>query len=117
MTILSLTRRLPGRNERRGLGSISIDRSSQPLAGAYDAFVSYHHGRDGAISASLQTAVQKLGKAWYRRRALRVFRDDTSLAASPHLWLSIEQALNQSRFLDPARLARVGGIDLGGQGA
>jgi len=99
MTILSLRRRLPGRNERRGLGSIAIDRSSQPLAGAYDAFISYHHGRDGVISASLQTAVQKLGKAWYRRRALRVFRDDTSLAASSHLWLSIEQALNQSRFL------------------
>jgi hypothetical protein len=47
----------------------------------------------------LQAVVQKLGKAWYRRRALRVFRDDTSLLATPHLWPSIEQALGQSRFL------------------
>jgi hypothetical protein len=30
---------------------------------------------------------------------LRVFRDDTSLSATPHLWPSIEQALGQSRFL------------------
>jgi len=28
-----------------------------------------------------------------------VFRDDTSLSATPHLWPSIEQALGQSRFL------------------
>ena len=43
--------------------------------------------------------MQKLGKSWYRRRALRVFRDDTGLTATPHLWRSIEQALNRSRFL------------------
>ena len=42
--------------------------------------------------------MQKLGKPWYRRRALRVFRDDTSLSATPHLWPSIEQALGSSRF-------------------
>jgi len=30
---------------------------------------------------------------------LRVFRDDTSLSATPHLWPTIEQALGQSRFL------------------
>jgi tetratricopeptide (TPR) repeat protein len=35
----------------------------------------------------------------YKRRALRVFRDDTSLSATPHLWPTIEQALEQSRFL------------------
>jgi hypothetical protein len=43
--------------------------------------------------------MQRLGKAWYRRRALRLFRDDTSLSATPELWRSIEQALAQSRFL------------------
>src|SRR5580765_7802826 len=65
----------------------------------YDAFISYSHAKDKPIAAALQGAVQKLGKAWYRRRALRVFRDDTSLSATPHLWPSIEQALEQSRFL------------------
>jgi len=65
----------------------------------YDAFISYSHAKDKPIAAALQRAVQTLGKPWYRRRALRVFRDDTSLSATPHLWPSIEQALGQSRYL------------------
>jgi tetratricopeptide (TPR) repeat protein len=65
----------------------------------YDAFISYSHALDKPVAAALQTAVQRLGKPWYRRRALRVFRDDTSLSATPHLWPSIEYALGQSRFL------------------
>src|ERR1700741_1969137 len=65
----------------------------------YDAFISYSCAKDKPIAAALQRAVQTLGKPWYRRRALRVFRDDTSLSATPHLWPSIEQALSQSRFL------------------
>ena len=65
----------------------------------YDAFVSYSHAKDKPIAAALQRALQTLGKPWYRRRALRVFRDDTSLSATPHLWPTIEQALGQSRFL------------------
>jgi tetratricopeptide (TPR) repeat protein len=64
----------------------------------YDAFISYSHAKDKPIAAALQSVVQKLGKPWYRRRALRVFRDDTSLSATPHLWPTIEQALGQSRF-------------------
>jgi len=65
----------------------------------YDAFISYSHAKDKPIATALQSVVQKLGKPWYRRRALRVFRDDTSLSATPHLWPSIERALSQSRFL------------------
>src|SRR5215471_7726686 len=65
----------------------------------YDAFVSYSHGRDKPIADALQSVIQRLGKPWYRRRALRVFRDDTSLDASPSLWPSIEEALSRSRFL------------------
>src|SRR5215471_5582587 len=63
----------------------------------YDAFISYSHAQDKPIAAALQSVIQKLGKPWYRRRALRLFRDDTSLAATPHLWPTIEQALGQSR--------------------
>jgi tetratricopeptide (TPR) repeat protein len=65
----------------------------------YDAFISYSHAKDKPIAAALQSGVQRLGKPWYRRRALRLFRDDTSLSATPHLWPTIEQALGQSRFL------------------
>jgi len=66
---------------------------------AYDAFVSYSHAQDKTLAAALQSAVQRIGKPWYRRRALRLFRDDTSLSATPELWGSIEEALNRSRFL------------------
>src|SRR6266480_6020386 len=66
---------------------------------AYDAFISYSHAKDKPTAAALQSIVQKLGKPWYKRRALRVFRDDTSLSATPNLWPSIEHALAQSRFL------------------
>jgi tetratricopeptide (TPR) repeat protein len=69
-----------------------------PPQGLFDAFISYSHAKDKPIASSLQSAVQKLGKPWHQRRAVRVFRDDTSLSATPHLWPSIEQALDKSRF-------------------
>ena len=65
----------------------------------YDGFISYSHAKDKPIAAVLQSTIQKLGKPWYRRRALRIFRDDTSLSATPSLWPSIEQALEASRYL------------------
>lgn len=64
----------------------------------YDAFLSYN-SNDKTVAAALQAVVQRLGKPWCRRRALRIFRDETSLSATPGLWPSIEQALSQSRFL------------------
>jgi tetratricopeptide (TPR) repeat protein len=65
----------------------------------YDAFISYSHAKDKPIASALQSVVQTLGKPWYKRRALRIFRDDTSLSATPHLWPTIEIALGESRFL------------------
>lgn len=65
----------------------------------YDAFISYSHAKDKPIAAALQSVIQRLGKPWHHRRALRVFRDDTSLSATPSLWPSIENALAQSRYL------------------
>src|SRR5262245_41679952 len=64
----------------------------------YDAFISYSHAKDKPIAAALQRSVQTLGKPWYQRRALRVFRDDTSLSATPQLWPTIERALGESRY-------------------
>jgi WD40 repeat protein len=64
----------------------------------YDAFISYSHAADGQLAPALQTGLQSLGKPWYRRRALRVFRDKTSLSATPELWPTIEQALAGSRY-------------------
>jgi hypothetical protein len=78
--------------------SPAIPRDSR-AAVAYDAFISYSHALDKPIAAALQSVIQTLGKPWWRRRVSRVFRDDTSLSATPGLWPSIEQALITSRYL------------------
>jgi WD40 repeat protein len=65
---------------------------------AYEAFISYSHAADGHLAPALQRGLQSLAKPWYRRRALRVFRDETSLSASPALWPSIERALSEARY-------------------
>lgn len=65
----------------------------------FDAFISYSHAADGVLAPALQTGLHRLSRPWYVLRALRVFRDETNLAADPGLWPSIEAALSQSRFL------------------
>jgi hypothetical protein len=63
----------------------------------YDGFISYSHAADGLLAPGLQSALHKLAKPWYKARALRVFRDETDLSASPGAWPSIEGALKSSR--------------------
>ena len=64
----------------------------------YKAFVSYSHAADSQLAAALQSSLQQFAKPWYRLRAMRLFRDATSLAANPALWSSIERALNASEY-------------------
>jgi hypothetical protein len=64
----------------------------------YDLFISYSHGGDDLLSERVQDALGKFAKPWYRRRALKVFRDKTSLAANPGLWTSISEAIDDSRY-------------------
>ena len=65
----------------------------------YDAFISYSHALDGKLAPTVQTVLERFAKPWYRQRALRVFRDTTSLAANPALWPSIEAGLRSSEWL------------------
>ena len=62
----------------------------------YDGFISYSHAADGLLAPALQRGLQRLAKPWNSRRALRVFRDETGLSTNPHLWSSIEGALDES---------------------
>ena len=64
----------------------------------YDGFISYSHAADGLLAPRLQSGVQRFAKPWWKRRALRIFRDESSLSANPHLWSSITRALDQSRW-------------------
>jgi len=65
---------------------------------SYDGFVSYSHSAGGRLAPALQSALQRLARPWYRRRALEIFRDETGLSANPQLWSSIEVALDESRY-------------------
>ena len=66
------------------------------MAADYHAFISYSHAADDARAAALQRALQAIGKPWWRRSTIKVFRDKTSLAASPGLWPAIERNLERS---------------------
>ena len=65
----------------------------------YNAFISYSHAADGKLAPALQAGLEKFAKPWYKLRNLNIFRDEASLSASPHLWLNIQKALDQSEFL------------------
>ena len=73
--------------------------SSQKPSSGYDCFISYSRAADAVLAPALQAALQSLAKPWYRRRMLHVFRDASSLSASPGLWAAIEAALGQARYL------------------
>ena len=75
------TERTPGANSQR----------------TYDAFLSYSHAADSRLAPALQRGLQRLTRAWYERQALRIFRDQTSLAADPDLYATIERSLGESR--------------------
>lgn len=86
----------------------------EPGAFAYDAFLSYSHAADGQLAAFLQAALQGFAKPWYRRRAVRVFRDTTGLEPTPDLWASIVESLDASRvfvLLASERAARSPWVD------
>jgi hypothetical protein len=82
----------------RPVRSRAAHQSASNETGGYDAFISYSHAVDRRFAPALQRALHRLAKPWYRLRALRVFRDDESLSANPHLWSSIQDALESSRF-------------------
>ena len=64
----------------------------------YDGFISYSHAGDGLLAPRLQAGLQRFAKPWWKRRALRIFRDESSLSANPHLWSSITEALDSSEW-------------------
>lgn len=85
-----------------GLHSARRPENARPAVQAesrYNAFISYSHAVDGRLAPALRKALHRFAKPRFQLRALRVFRDDASLAANPNLWQSIEQALSESEYL------------------
>ena len=73
----------------------TAERPKQPQ---YKGFISYSHAAQGALAPVLQSALQQFAKPFYRLRAIRVFRDETSLALTPGLWPTIQKALRDSEY-------------------
>jgi len=73
--------------------------AAQPdgAAAGFDAFISYNQKADRARAEALRHGLHHFARPWYRLRAVRVFRDESSLSASPGLWPTIENALSRSR--------------------
>jgi hypothetical protein len=65
----------------------------------FEAFISYSHAADGKLAAALQRNLHRFAKPIFKMRAIRVFRDETTLAMTPQLWPEIEKALRNSQFL------------------
>lgn len=72
--------------------------ANSPDKVAYDAFISYSQRADAALGTVLQNGLQRFAKAWYRRRALRIFRDATALAPDAPLSEAIAAAIEQSDY-------------------
>lgn len=64
----------------------------------YKAFISYSHAGDGRLAPALEQGLHRFAKPWYRIRAMRIFRDETTLALTHELWPAIEAALAQSEY-------------------
>jgi hypothetical protein len=79
----------------------------------YDAFISYSHAADGALAPALQRGLHRLAKPWY---ALRVYRDETNLAADPGMWTD-RSSLVRVALPGPDGLTRSGPLQVGGERA
>ena len=68
--------------------------ASEPFA----VFLSYSRGASEQLAVDLQAALERFAKPWYRLRAIRVFRDDSSMSANTALWSTIQTGLTQSSW-------------------
>jgi hypothetical protein len=66
---------------------------------SHDAFISYSHAVDRPLADAFERGLEQLAKPLLKLRALDVFRDETSLSASPGVWPAIEAHLAGSRWL------------------
>ncbi|MEV4804296.1 TIR domain-containing protein [Nonomuraea sp. NPDC049421] len=65
----------------------------------YDAFLSYAWKPDLPLVRAVRDALHRLARPWYRLRALRVFRDQSSMPSNSGLDRAIKDALDDSRYL------------------
>lgn len=71
----------------------------KPSTKPFNAFISYNHSTDGQIATAVELGLSKFTKPWYKRRNLRIFRDETNLSIKPNLWSSIQEFIEKSEYM------------------
>jgi WD40 repeat protein len=61
----------------------------------YEAFLSYSHAADGQLAPKLEQSLKRFGR-WFWQSSMPVFRDETTLALTPHLWPVIKNKIDES---------------------
>jgi hypothetical protein len=87
-----------GKTTQTGIMADKNGFANRPTTIAYDAFISYNHAGDRSTAEQLQRSLESFAKPLFRRRSMRVFRDDTNLEATPDLWGTVVEALGKSGF-------------------
>jgi WD40 repeat protein len=64
---------------------------------AWDVFMSYNREADTRLARVLRRGLRRIGIPWYKRSRTRIFLDQTSLAANPDAWRTVEQVLATTR--------------------
>lgn len=65
----------------------------------FDCFISYARASSTQLAVDLQHGLERFAKPWNKLRAMRVFRDDQSMAANTALWSTIERGLREARWM------------------
>lgn len=63
----------------------------------YNAFISYSH-YDINMAAALEKGLMRFAIPWYRRSKLNIFRDESGLSVTPHLWDNIKKSLSDAEY-------------------
>ncbi len=67
-----------------------------PIRYRYDAFISYSHAADGALAPEIQRRLSRFARAFWQA-SMPIFRDETGLEMTPHLWPTLQKRIDQSR--------------------
>jgi WD40 repeat protein len=64
----------------------------------YKTFISYNKAADRELAPCVRKALEQIAKPVFKRKAINVFLDSSSLTATPDLWESIQEGLKKSEY-------------------
>ncbi|WP_279636468.1 TIR domain-containing protein [Micromonospora violae] len=82
-----------------GRATIGTAWRHNPNLDKFAAFISYRTQHDHELARELQHVLERQVRAWYQARSVRVFRDQSNLAAGADAWERIRTELERSAWL------------------